>query len=722
MRIHELHVHGFGRLVDRGFTFGQRLTIVHGPNEAGKSTLHAALRASMFGLVPGGRRTPATTAEIERWSPWAAGRYATRASLTRRDGDRIRIDWDFARSSFTVTDAATGADLTSEHGAGSNPAVLCETLYGVTRDAYLRVGCVGQSELARIDDASGVRGAVERVAGQAASDTGVQAALTEIRSFRSREVGLNKARSNALPQAEEEAERLHEALAAAAGERTEAERLAAERDSAEQLVYQLTGSVTGLEIAIQAAQARELRQTVERAESADDRRRSATAVLEVRADAASFAPISGVAGARERVAHVAPQVGAAAAQRSAARRRLEALQADHGPEAGAVEPSALSTTRLGLVAAAAAIGVAAGIILHLAILAIAAAALGIAAALATVTASRARAARAGDGRLRAAADRRIRIAEAEAELAPLEARAAELDDAHRHLASLLDVADDEVAVAQALQEYDRRACAHAEWVEAERERTLAEAELRQLLGDRGLDRQRALLLEAETQLNGHRDAPGADRDTAQLAAELHELSVRHQQAQLEAGRLAATVTERLRLVPDVVELRERLDDARERVERLRRIDGVLKLAESELAAAASDTYRDFAPRLNDALCEGLARVTGGRYSTAYVDEDLSVRLEAPETGAVVDLDRLSVGTQRLAYLVQRLELVRLIAPSVEPLPVLLDDPFAHLDAARVRAAVEVLYDASGERQLIVFTTQKQVLEMAPAGTMLIDLA
>ena len=109
----------------------------------------------------------------------------------------------------------------------------------------------------------------------------------------------------------------------------------------------------------------------------------------------------------------------------------------------------------------------------------------------------------------------------------------------------------------------------------------------------------------------------------------------------------------------------------------------------------------------------MSRLTAGRYTHAFVDEDLSVRVEAPETGAVVDLDRLSVGTQKQAYLVQRLELVHLLCPGGGALPVLLDDPFAHFDADRLARTLEWLAEAAAERQIILFATQRRVAELAP---------
>jgi uncharacterized protein YhaN len=46
MRLERLEVTGFGRLHQRRFDFGERITVVLGPNESGKSTLHRAIRAT----------------------------------------------------------------------------------------------------------------------------------------------------------------------------------------------------------------------------------------------------------------------------------------------------------------------------------------------------------------------------------------------------------------------------------------------------------------------------------------------------------------------------------------------------------------------------------------------------------------------------------------------------------------------------------------------------
>ena len=54
MRIHGLHVDGFGRFADwRRGPFERPVTLFHGANEAGKSTLLEFIRRLLFGFPDG---------------------------------------------------------------------------------------------------------------------------------------------------------------------------------------------------------------------------------------------------------------------------------------------------------------------------------------------------------------------------------------------------------------------------------------------------------------------------------------------------------------------------------------------------------------------------------------------------------------------------------------------------------------------------------------------
>jgi DNA repair exonuclease SbcCD ATPase subunit len=316
---------------------------------------------------------------------------------------------------------------------------------------------------------------------------------------------------------------------------------------------------------------------------------------------------------------------------------------------------------------------------------------------------------------------RVELAERRTRLAGTAQLEAELRGLHDRVAtSLRGCGIDPADLDAGLRVYDGREASAQARREATATRTRASEELQRLLGPDSLEDARARLEQLEQGLNGHA-ALAVGRKLDDVERELAGVRRARDRAAAESERLSATVAERLRMLPDVASLRERLDASEERVAALRHVDRVLRLAEEELAAAAADTYRDFAPRLNASLEAGMSRLTDGRYTHAFVDEELRVRVEAPETGAVVELDRLSVGTQKQAYLVQRLELVRLLCPGDGALPVLLDDPFAHFDADRLARTLEWLAEAARERQIVLFATQRRVAELAPEDATVIEL-
>jgi uncharacterized protein YhaN len=771
VRAERLSVAGFGKLADRELRFGPGLTIVHGPNESGKSTTHAALRASLFGLTAGGRRTPSETAAIERHRPWAGAHYASMLELAAADGRRLRLEWDFDRCRFTLRDAATGADLTADHGAGTDPRGLAQTLYGVDRDVYLRVGCVDQAELDRIGDPGTVRHAVETVLTQSPADASAAIAVEALRTHRGRLVGKNRARTNPLPEAEAAAAQARERLEAAVAARADVEAAAAGRDAARHEAETAAGRVHVLESVRDHLRAGELRHRLRAAEELVAAAASADRRLATAGPENGFRPVAELATLRERMLDLesdlagTAEAAAADSERAVAladrcrelEERAEGYAADRGAadRAAAVEAAAAAADAAAPAPRAALAGAAAGVVVAVAGVvagSLAVIALGLLAAAAAggwALAAR-RPARTddldrllpGDGpasvrlaRFRESVERdrarralEVELGAARVEAAEVRARLAASTQLERELgrvrdrisAGLREADIDPSDLPEGLRRYDTAATVDRERREAALTRTRATEELRRLLGSDSLEAARDRLAQLEGRLNGHAHL-AAGRDPDEVERELEHARAQRDRAAAESERAAAALAERLRTLPDVAELRERVDAAEERVARLEHIDRVLRLAEAELAQAAADTYRDFAPRLNASLEAGIGRLTGGRYAHAFVDEDLRVRVEAPETGAVVDLDRLSVGTQKQAYLVQRLSLVRLLCPGPEPLPVLLDDPFAHFDADRLERTLAWLGEAADERQIIVFATQRRVADLAPAGAGIVAL-
>ena len=100
----------------------------------------------------------------------------------------------------------------------------------------------------------------------------------------------------------------------------------------------------------------------------------------------------------------------------------------------------------------------------------------------------------------------------------------------------------------------------------------------------------------------------------------------------------------------------------------------------------------------------LERVTAGRYRRVRVDDqDLGLRVYAPERGDWVDVSTLSQGTLDTVYLAARIGLVRLVTGDRRP-PLVMDDPFVTLDDERAARALELLHDVSADFQVIYLTT------------------
>jgi len=98
MRIRKVHIEGFGCFAKHSFEFGEGLTLIVGPNEAGKTTLVRAILAILFGQQPDDR---------EANVPWGGGAYAGTIELVEGDGT-IRIRREFEKELVELTEIAGG--------------------------------------------------------------------------------------------------------------------------------------------------------------------------------------------------------------------------------------------------------------------------------------------------------------------------------------------------------------------------------------------------------------------------------------------------------------------------------------------------------------------------------------------------------------------------------------------------------------------------------------
>jgi DNA repair exonuclease SbcCD ATPase subunit len=201
------------------------------------------------------------------------------------------------------------------------------------------------------------------------------------------------------------------------------------------------------------------------------------------------------------------------------------------------------------------------------------------------------------------------------------------------------------------------------------------------------------------------------------ARERLEVEVRDQESALERARddeaaARARVEQNPVDAEQVAGEAERLASCREELAALQRRQRIYQKSLDAIGRAETATMRTVTRYLEKTMGADMARLTGGRYRRVAVDDaNLDISIFAPERGDWVRIDDLSQGTLDLGYLAARLGLVRLVTQDRRP-PLIFDDPFVTFDDARAERAIAMLRDLAADFQVIYLTTSDRYDHLA----------
>lgn len=146
MRLLELHIDGFGKFHDRTISFNDRINIIYGKNEAGKSTLHTFIRGMLFGIERG-RGRAAKNDLYTKYEPWEnSGTYEGWLRL-EKDGTIYRIERRFRKENKSLKVINETKGLEEE----ATPAFISGLLDGLTETMYNNTISIGQLKSATED-------------------------------------------------------------------------------------------------------------------------------------------------------------------------------------------------------------------------------------------------------------------------------------------------------------------------------------------------------------------------------------------------------------------------------------------------------------------------------------------------------------------------------------------------------------------------------------------
>jgi DNA repair exonuclease SbcCD ATPase subunit len=163
---------------------------------------------------------------------------------------------------------------------------------------------------------------------------------------------------------------------------------------------------------------------------------------------------------------------------------------------------------------------------------------------------------------------------------------------------------------------------------------------------------------------------------------------------------------------------ERLAAWREQLAASQRSQRVFAATLDAIDRAEQATMKTATLYLEEHMVRDLATVTDGRYRRVRVnDKTLDIEVHAPEKDDWVPVSSLSQGTLDVVFLVARLGLVRLVTGDRRP-PLVFDDPFVTLDDARAARALDLLKTIASDFQVIYLTCSSRYDEAADAVVVL----
>ena len=187
MRFESIEAYAFGSLRSASLELAPGMNVVHGANEAGKSTWHAALYAGLCGLRRGKGRAARADVQFERrHRPWDGdGGWEVGAVVELADGRRVALRHDLAgkvESSARDADIA-GRDYSNEIVFEGAPDGSC--WLGLNRASFLDTACVRQGQmLALRTGADALQGALQAAVDAAGTDATAARALELLSDYR----------------------------------------------------------------------------------------------------------------------------------------------------------------------------------------------------------------------------------------------------------------------------------------------------------------------------------------------------------------------------------------------------------------------------------------------------------------------------------------------------------------------------------------------------------
>lgn len=192
----------FGPLRGETLELAPGFNVVHGPNEAGKSSWFNATYAGLAGRRKIKGKGTAAEAEFKsRHKPWSGSRWDVAIALTLEDGRTLAIEQDLAKGGWTILDGSTGQSIPDTDWI-TDASLDGTRLLGLNRHSARATIFTGQADILRVlSDAGELQELLERAASTEAADATAEGALSSLEEWRREWVGTSRTANRPLQTA-----------------------------------------------------------------------------------------------------------------------------------------------------------------------------------------------------------------------------------------------------------------------------------------------------------------------------------------------------------------------------------------------------------------------------------------------------------------------------------------------------------------------------------------
>ena len=145
MKINNLLINGFGKIENKNFTFGNKINLIIGKNESGKSTFTKCLQSMFFGISR--NKNGKIISDYDKYKPWNNNFFSAKIDYTLDNGEKFEVFRDFEKRQVRIFNSNlddVSADYSIDKARNSNYFI---EQTNISEDIFTRTAVVSQSEV-----------------------------------------------------------------------------------------------------------------------------------------------------------------------------------------------------------------------------------------------------------------------------------------------------------------------------------------------------------------------------------------------------------------------------------------------------------------------------------------------------------------------------------------------------------------------------------------------